>query len=716
MRIDFREILGQQRSARYTSEHFGAIGINKFGWNKFESDFESLGLGFVRFPGGTMSEYGVFENGAFSINGKVDFFDLDGGREALVYDLTHPDLISQTYIEYASEHNGPGQVVGFSEVVRSAQQNGHTIGVMIPVARYFEGLDFKDSEELELARATARLDIRSFLERLKSEAFGEFNDLPKLIFEVGNELYSNPIEYALIAKTMIKEIYGGLYATELDFEIALQASRGYKDFKDLKSKQYFENFWGPDGRPLIKQLGDIEYSDSLSQKYLYRQSLIERSMIEIIGQDILKVGLVRTHALSLDLDSIGFNNGRLPSRLQTVNLWKDFALKVSSGQSQIDEYISAWTTVSTEEDGQFSLEAAAATLEFFAALAFYEVERAAAWGLGGAKNLSQGGVDTLLTVTDSNSFSPSALAFGLLAKLLPGKSLALSKGSIDISDGPRSYLYEGRNEYVVVVEAGEIDGGMLRLDLDVSELTSRRSLEGYRIDTVDGRPSGEGRLTELRLLGENGVVTVHADQDHEIFVLEIPKTSANDRQGLELVPDQVMSRFSVEPVRGSREDDKIVGGRTSDVLFGGNGNDEVVGGRGVAPQDFERSSWAVASEVGHGNGDLLFGGRGNDVLRGLSGSDWLDGGSGDDRLFGGGGFDTFVFTGGHDIVEDFSVALDWLVVDRRLLSSEVRSIDDMLAVSTVHNGLIRFEFSEDHSLTVRTDGRLSDVIDTFELI
>lgn len=717
MRIDIHELLNNQRSTEYTAEHFGAIGINKFGWSKFTSDFSALGLGFIRFPGGTMAEHGIFENDTLIVNGDVDFFDLDGGRNSLVYDITHPDLISPEYLAFADRTYGEGQVVGFSEVVGVAKSAGCSIGVIIPVARYFAGLDLTDADDLALARAQARADVRVFIERLKHGAFGEFDNLPNLTFEIGNELYGSPIEYALIAKSVIRLLDQELSQTSLHYEIAMQASRGSKDFKSLHSKGYFAQFWDEDGAAKIKQLSGLVFREDKTSQFEYRQNFIEAAMLTVIDDDIAFVDTVRTHTLSLDTGSISAQSGRIPDRLKIIDSWKDFAESKGGDEFEIAEYVSAWTTVSTDkQDGQFSQEAAAATLEFIAALGVYDVEKAAAWGLGGAKNLSTNGLDTLLTVTESDVLSPNAIVLGLLSSLLPGKQLAFSSATIDRDVGPRSYLFEGGDSYIVAVDAGDFSGGRLTLSLDVAGLTNSRNIDGFKVDTKGNGPSGPGRLKELDLDVERGVVRLTANQDHEVFLIELPKHTKDVARDIDLIPDEVLNRFSSAPIKGRSSDDKLKGGKGSDILFGKGGDDVLSGGTGIVAEQFDRKSWIAASEVGNGNGDILFGGRGDDVLHGLSGSDWLDGGKGDDRLVGGGGYDTFVFRSGSDLIMDFSVALDWLVVEKSTLRSNQRNKEFLESIATVRDGEILFEFSHTDQLTVRTSGRLDDVLDTFSFL
>lgn len=148
-----------------------------------------------------------------------------------------------------------------------------------------------------------------------------------------------------------------------------------------------------------------------------------------------------------------------------------------------------------------------------------------------------------------------------------------------------------------------------------------------------------------------------------------------------------------DPIRGTRNDERLVGGTGADsisgrggddVLIGQAGNDRLVGGggddrlRGNADRDTLQGR-AGADRLGGGSGDdSLDGGGGNDILRGgrnddtLNGSggadtlrgngndDVLQGDRGNDTLIGGRGNDTFVLeeVSGVDVIQDYQPGTD----------------------------------------------------------
>jgi len=62
------------------------------------------------------------------------------------------------------------------------------------------------------------------------------------LFDIGNEAYWNPIEYAVIAKAAIQALEYHLSETGISFEIGLQAGRGSNDWRLLKDQAYFDSF------------------------------------------------------------------------------------------------------------------------------------------------------------------------------------------------------------------------------------------------------------------------------------------------------------------------------------------------------------------------------------------------------------------------------------------------------------------------------------------
>lgn len=163
--------------------------------------------------------------------------------------------------------------------------------------------------------------------------------------------------------------------------------------------------------------------------------------------------------------------------------------------------------------------------------------------------------------------------------------------------------------------------------------------------------------------------------------------------------DNLYSGNGNDTVRGGEGDDTLGTGPGNDILEGGDGQDTIdlyafQSGIAYAVTDvsltltdengtwtttlsgFENAlgSWGDDSLTGDDGVNLLIGFAGNDTIFGLGGDDILCGAHGNDELTGGEGSDLFVFaymdyaTGEDDIITDFSVADDGIVLDAKKFS------------------------------------------------
>jgi Ca2+-binding RTX toxin-like protein len=102
-----------------------------------------------------------------------------------------------------------------------------------------------------------------------------------------------------------------------------------------------------------------------------------------------------------------------------------------------------------------------------------------------------------------------------------------------------------------------------------------------------------------------------------------------------------------------------IGTSGSDQVYG-NGRDNVLGGgRG------DDALW------GRGGIDIIDGGSGNDKLYGEGGNDILIGGLGQDTMVGGRGYDIFGFdtrpsSSNIDVIDDFSVKYESILLDKKI--------------------------------------------------
>lgn len=149
-------------------------------------------------------------------------------------------------------------------------------------------------------------------------------------------------------------------------------------------------------------------------------------------------------------------------------------------------------------------------------------------------------------------------------------------------------------------------------------------------DTLLGGPGND------RLFGGGGGDVLNGQDGRDL----VDYSDAGDRVVVNLASGRTSGRarndelVSIEDVRGSAFDDRLVGDGGRNSLFGFGGKDRL---------------------EGRGNSDSMFGGGGNDRLTG---------GRGDDVLTGGGNTDRFIFNNGDgdDTIRDFQAGIDKIVI------------------------------------------------------
>jgi len=157
---------------------------------------------------------------------------------------------------------------------------------------------------------------------------------------------------------------------------------------------------------------------------------------------------------------------------------------------------------------------------------------------------------------------------------------------------------------------------------------------------------------------------------------------------------------------GLEGDDVIEGQAGADLLIGNKGFDDLFGGLGA---DTLR---------GGADNDRLYGGSGVDRMFGGNGRDRLNGGGGDDLLEGGNGRDRFVFSkgGDRDVVTDFELGWDRLLINDLLWQGSLSAQDVIDTFASVADGGTVFEFSQKDQLILRDVTDLVGLVDTIDLI
>jgi hypothetical protein len=591
-------------------------------------------------------------------------------RSNIAFDLTHPELISPNALAYDDEnHLNRDDIATFSQVLELAVQGGVDVGLIIPVMRYFNGQDFLDPDSLQLAKDTAREDISTFLQRLKEGAYnhGIYPDL--IIFEIGNELYSNPIEYALIAKVMIDEIGIQLGETTISYEIAFQISRGFTDFNNLDKKEYFDRFFDQEGS-LLEELSGLSFNPTAELSKQEKQTAIDKIMVEILGDSLLEIDAVRQHYLKFDLDMLDKPQWAFWSRSDVFDFWEEAIVDAGGNADDLSYYISAWSTDSSNGTREpYGLAAAANNLEMFAHFMDIGVDRAALWGVIASFKYDDEMHDTVVSDRLSDFLSPSATILKLMTENIKDNVYLGKIGGL--GDDFHGYLFEDADGYTAFFSVEKLWGSEFQLEVQLGLFSDVASVSVMNLDSADGSGSGETRLLNQIVRVNDGSIMVNFDQDFEVVMITFEKESSDSYQLARFLDAFKNGTFDstvdVNNIRGTNSDDHLIGTKFSDYILGEDGDDVIYGGGGRS--DLRKGDFFTEGFDGFGrlNGDAMFGGAGDDLIYGMAGNDLLSGGLGNDELRGGSGFDTFVFNSGVDRINDFQIGIDKIQLDPSLL-------------------------------------------------
>ena len=711
--------LDTQPVGSITDDHFGSIIVNKYGAYTHLEQAQDAGLSFFRFPGGTLAERANVIDGSLIINDqRVTLEMLEGDRSRVGFDLTHPELISPDALFVDGDPNKPNDVISFSTALQFAIDADTEFNLIVPVGRYFVGQDFTDPDVVRAAEEVARNDALIFVERLKSGAFNDGN-LPKnLLIDIGNEPYSDPFAYAVIAKVFIDTLDEELSGSGIAYELGFQMGNGSNTHKMLLENGYFDAYL-PDGVPKIGAMNGFVTEDQNSSSFASRVTFVDEAMLFILGDTAEKIDYVRHHHLAVDIDVLQDEDALFHQRQQIVELWQ------SSVSEPPDYYVSAWTTdASNANDEPYSLAGAVNILAMFRSFVETNVDRAALWGLVGAYNYTpENMLPTVVSDNVSNIVSPSLAILALLSENIANSDLLSFGAELELVDSQQNdfllFAYENDDAYIVYVAVGELDGEELTVELTLDGIVLPSIQEVQHIEILGGDVSGAATVTDVEyLVQDGGDLAVVFDQDFEIAQFVLPKsydaTTDDELALLNELANQGIDTSEMPLILGNSESNVIVGSTGGDVILGRSGDDFLSGGDGRV-QYFADNGNDFNSVAR----DVIFAGLGDDTLLGNDGADYLSGQMGNDIMTGGGGADTFVFTEGHDIVTDFDFRIDTVIIDGRHLAINGTIAGSLDGFATFEEDRVILKFSDENSLTLLGHVNASDeelFIDTFEIL
>ncbi|SMY10380.1 Hemolysin, chromosomal [Flavimaricola marinus] len=750
-----------------TEEMFGGILINQSDFADFSQDYDDLGLSFVRYPGGTFAEDGIVINGEVGFSsGTIIFDDMTGDRSHLAYDLTFPELFNPELLTNDELDGGTNDYASLSEAMAYCVTDGTSLAIILPTTRYFSGVDLTSETEMVEMVALAEQDLRVFLERLVT---GEYNNgeypVP-LILEIGNETYGSPIEYAILAQVYIETIEEVLGNTDIEYEIAFQMNVGSVQFQSLYDQSYFDQYFDDDGNALIPQLTGFDFDPDAAYSYGERILLIEEMMAHILGDSITDIDLLRHHFLGVDADVLDDENSTLYQRDDILQYWRDEIDENGGNSSDVDYYVSAWTTDSSNSgNAPAGLAAASNTLLLYTHFLEMGVDLAAAWGVNGSERFwPENSPTTVLTFSDQEGVTPGAAIIAMLTDDVIG--LTHIESDVDQvldKDDPADYLefiYTSETVTVIFYSVGELDGLTLNLEVDLSEFGYFTFATVENLGTEDGTSYGLAVVEETYQILEDSTVSITFDQSWEVVKIVAQNDGIEGSEASDVIEgsadrDFISGNAGDDHLSGWGGEDTILGDAGNDIIYGNAGSDNLYGGQGsdriYGADGGDVISGGAGSDTlsGQNGDDILSGGSGSDTIYGGAGNDiiyagekdigssfqdiseaekapsdigdwWeelyelvdanlVSGGQGDDLLVGSRGVDTFVFDAGNDVIQSHQEGLDTLMIDAVALGLVPGSFDQLAGlVEETVDGLF-LDFGSGNSLLLSGVGSWSDI-------
>ena len=571
---------GYKHDATVVSEdHFGAIQTGHTRSKLFDDQADTLGIGHIRWPGGTMSEL-----------------------ETDIYGLDIPDLFDATNL---FKHNPNRDRPGLSDMLEKCISDDCSFSMIIPTARY----------ESDIERGVQ--EVEAFMGDLLGGAFGE---IPRdFTLEIGNEydgkFLGGASAYGEIANKFIAAISSALKNENTNpdsHEIKIGIQMGYSHTDDVSIRSQID----------LENLSEIDtlVAHSLPLRFEAVDKTVKSGQSEHDkGESGWENDVDNFETWSSMIEEYGGSSD--PDFY--ISAWN-----VGAGKFDPNDVLL--------EFQDYGLRAGSANLELVSTYIDAGVDMMAVWGVG-ATNLNfisknEGGEAFL---------SPGGEVFRQMAEVLPGTKLHDGYQLNSRDDEFMQYVFEGEDRIVVFLAANDIPPEGLSVTLNVGLDTEIGYVHAESVgahlndEFMGGFDDAESRIHEIADItrtsfrGDLDSFTVELEQDFEIVRVVLSKGApSNDLLSGLIQPyaDPDPNLLSVE-IGASSQSITFVGETGDDVIYGNDGHDTLYGKGG---------SDAIFSG---GGDDVIVAGSGDDQAYGEGGDDKLKGGWGSDRLFGGAGND-----------------------------------------------------------------------------
>ena len=498
----------------------------------FVNAYDALDLTHIRWPGGSLAEFGVVRPNDTTRfvqqSGFPDPFQDDGLPPA--YSFEYPELLHPRLLE--DSQGEPTGMLGFSDMLALAVDKGASMSVISPTIRYRE-----DPSE-------GGAQLYDFLVLLFID--GKWNDgnLPDdMIIDIGNENYqassiTRHLPPQLIAVRQFREDY-----PDVAFKVAVQALRTEEDM--LAAFEQTDDLIPPDVTGLRAEMDVV-------RMHQLRQGHFAHTNIENDDKYLALKALI--NRIEEDRAAIG-----------------------ATDMPDVEVYFSAWSTSPRDiSPGMpLALANAGATVSLFTGFAELGVDYAAAWGIA-IDNLDN---PVILTFpdeeTDEQILTVNGVVLSQMSEILPGMTLIDHPGLDDTRNTlVNMYPFVDSSKIVVFFAANTLPEDGVTVSAELEDFGPIANAWGTNIvveDGISGLPVVG--MTEIEVDGAQ--FSFDMTSDYELVRVVLTRKDPGD------APVWAKGKPDGEnTLRGGSGDDRLIGSTGDDILIGGKGDDTLDGGSG----------------------------------------------------------------------------------------------------------------------------------------